>query len=93
MPNLYRENEEPIAGYRLDKFLGQGSVAEVWRAIDPSGRKVAIKIIDLAENVAAHKELRAFQLLKNLDHANINSIITARLKGRDGREIPFDKAD
>ncbi|MGL4419279.1 MAG: protein kinase domain-containing protein, partial [Gemmataceae bacterium] len=32
-------------------------------------------------------------LLKNLDHANINSIITARLKGRDGREIPFDKAD
>lgn len=87
-------NEEPIDGYVLVDYLGQGQFGEVWKARDKaSGKLVAIKIIDLTHSPTALKELRAFKLVKNLNHPNLIPIFTARLKNRRDREVDFDKAD
>ena len=89
----YDVGDEPISGYKLNEFLGRGAFGEVWKATDPSGKKVAVKIIDLTASTAAQKELRAFNLIKNLDHPHLVPIFTARLKGMNGREIDFDRAE
>ncbi|MGL4419102.1 MAG: protein kinase domain-containing protein [Gemmataceae bacterium] len=93
-PAQHNRNDEPIAGYRLTDFIGKGAFGEVWKAIDTkSGKLVAIKIIDLTASTAAQKELRAFNLIKNLEHPHLVPIFTARLKDIEGREIDFERAE
>ncbi len=96
MPRVtkYSENDEPIAGYRLESFLGAGQFGEVWKAVEISTRRlVAIKIIDLSHSNSALKELKALKLVINLNHPNLVPIFTARLKDKNGREIPLHEAD
>lgn len=96
MPRVtkYDENDEPIAGYRLVSFLGAGQFGEVWKALEEATRKlVAIKIIDLSHSNSALKELKALNLVINLNHPNLIPIFTARLKDKNGREIPLHKTE
>jgi serine/threonine protein kinase len=96
MPRVtkYDENDEPISGYRLVGFLGAGQFGEVWKAVEPAtGKLVAIKIIDLSHSNSALKELKALNLVKNLNHPNLIPIFTARLKDKNNREIPLHKTE
>jgi len=69
------ETGRRLGRYRLDELLGQGGMAEVWRATDERlGRTVAVKVI-----LAAHARDRQFRerfqkearLVASLDHPNI----------------------
>lgn len=87
-------DDEPIEGYKLVDFLGKGQYGEVWKALDlRSGKKIALKIIDLTHSSGALKELRALNQVKNLNHPNLVPIFTARLKDRKDREVSIEKAE
>ncbi|MGQ9575818.1 MAG: tetratricopeptide repeat protein [Thermoguttaceae bacterium] len=81
----YRPGDEPVPGYRLERFLGRGAIGEVWQATGPGGTEAALKIIDLTGSAAhARKECRALQLVKRIHHPNLVPIIAFWAKGEDG---------
>ncbi len=86
----YDIGEELIEGYRLVDFLGKGQFGEVWKARETgTGKLVALKSIDLTHSASALKELRALNMVKNLNHPNLVPIFTARLKDKSNRDIPL----
>jgi len=81
----YRVGDEPVPGYRLERFLGRGAIGEVWQATGPGGTDAALKIIDLAGGgVHGQKEFRALQLVKRIHHPNLTPIMGLWAKGEDG---------
>ncbi len=69
------ETGRRLGRYRLEELLGQGGMAEVWRARDERlGRTVAVKVILTAHARDAHFRERfqkEAQLVASLDHPNI----------------------
>jgi tetratricopeptide (TPR) repeat protein/serine/threonine protein kinase len=81
----YRVGDEPVPGYRLERFLGRGAIGEVWQATGPGGTEAALKIIDLAGGgVHGQKEFRALQLVKRIHHPNLTPIMGLWAKSEDG---------
>ncbi|MGE0756988.1 MAG: WD40 repeat domain-containing serine/threonine protein kinase [Pirellulaceae bacterium] len=70
---MYRKGDEPIPGYRLEKFLGKGQFGEVWRTTAPGGTSAALKFIDLGGKQGI-KEFRGVQRVKEIRHANLMPI-------------------
>jgi formylglycine-generating enzyme required for sulfatase activity len=71
----------------LEERIGRGGMGEVWRAREPSGGRVAVKVlaIDWADDPRGEARLlREHAALEKLDHA---TIVRARASGRapDGR--------
>jgi serine/threonine protein kinase, bacterial len=62
---------EPYPGYRLRQVLGRGGFAEVWEAETPSGGTVALKFMPANDSLAAAKEIRSIQAIRNLEHTNL----------------------
>ena len=64
-----------LGRYRLEELLGQGGMAEVWRAADERlGRTVAVKVIHSAHLRDGHfreRFHREAQLVASLDHPNV----------------------
>lgn len=85
MARKYREGDEAVPGFRLERFLGQGAIGEVWHATGPGGTEAAIKIVDLSGS-GAHglKEVRAMQLVKRIHHPNLTPIVGLWAKRDDG---------
>jgi len=81
------QGDEPIAGYSLDAYLGQGGFGEVWRATGPGGVPVALKIIHDLDRKKGGKELRALQLLKRIGHPNLVPLTGFWLRTSDGKLI------
>ena len=71
---MLRSGEEPIQGYRLDKFLGRGQFGDVWQAQAPGGKLVALKFINIVGKQGL-KEYRAIQKVKNIQHPHLMPII------------------
>jgi serine/threonine protein kinase len=61
---------EPYPGYRLVRFLGRGSLGEVWKADGPGGRPVAVKFLPCDGRHSAD-EIRALQSVRQLRHPNL----------------------
>lgn len=68
----YKEGMEPIPDYHLMQFLGQGGFGEVWKALGPQEREVALKILYSSK----HDELerKSLENLRAVHHPNIISI-------------------
>ena len=79
----YHVGDEPVPGYRLVEWLGEGGFASVWKATSPGGVEVALKVIDLYQK-ASHKEVRALRLIKRIRHPNLCPILAFWQKDADG---------
>lgn len=87
----YRTGDEPVAGYRLESFLGRGGFGEVWRAMGPGGVATALKILPDLDRKHGGKELRALQLLRDIRHPNLCPITAFWLKGPEGNCLPWEQ--
>ena len=81
----YREGDEPVPGYRLHEYLGQGGFGEVWNAVGPGGVHLALKMIRNLDRKRGGKELHALRLLKNIRHPHLVPLTAFWLKTADGR--------
>jgi serine/threonine-protein kinase len=59
---------EPYPGLRLDRFLGRGGFSEVWQAQTEDGRSLALKFMTCENKGAVPKEIRALQMVRQLNH-------------------------
>jgi len=67
---VLRVGQEPIAGYHLKQFRGQGSFGQVWEA-DTKDGPVALKFLPCNDSLSAAKEIRALQAVRQLSHSGI----------------------
>lgn len=62
---------QPNLGYQLQHFIGRGSYGEVWKAICPQGKPVALKFLECRSPRAASREIRAQQTIDQLSHPHL----------------------
>ncbi|MCA9200028.1 MAG: serine/threonine protein kinase, partial [Planctomycetales bacterium] len=84
--------DEPIPGYRLEKFLGQGQFGQVWKSTSPGGTSAALKILDLGGK-QGWKEFEAIQHVKRLVHPHLMPITSLWLVDDTGAVISDDLLD
>lgn len=72
---------EPIPGYPLERHLGRGGYGEVWRAVGPDARPVAIKFVPLADGRGV-TEVRAADLMLGVGHPHLITLLDARQTDR-----------
>lgn len=92
MRQNYREGDEPVPGYQLKRWLGEGGFGVAWRAKAPGGTEVAMKMIDLGAKNAL-KEIRALGLVKQIRHPNLTPILALWLRDSDGNVREYSEAD
>jgi serine/threonine protein kinase len=67
--------EKIVCGFRLQRLLGQGGFGKVWLAEAPGGVRVAVKVVEAAqETKQARTERNALDIIKNMRHLHLLSI-------------------
>lgn len=68
-----------VAGYAVESIIGRGGWAVVYRAQDPDGRPVALKVLDTAHREPQHlaRLQREFDFARRLTHPNIVTVYAA----------------
>lgn len=79
---MLKSGLEACPGYRLTKRIGQGGFGDVWEALGPEGRKVAIKFMDTRHQPpgTVSTEIKLLLALRDLKHPNLirlENIVTA----------------
>ena len=87
---MWQVGDEPVPGYQLESFLGEGSNAVVWRAAAPGGTVTALKLINLSGRLGL-KEFRGIQRVKEIRDAHLLPI-TAFWLLDDRRSVLDDRA-
>ncbi|MEK6233864.1 MAG: protein kinase, partial [Planctomycetales bacterium] len=82
----YKEDDEPVNGYRLKRFIGQGSFGTVWEATAPGQARAALKIIPLTGK-QGKKEFRGMSWVKKIKHPYLVPIQALFLKDQHGELI------
>ncbi len=80
---MWKAGDEPVSGYRLESFLGEGSNSVVWRATGPGGTATALKLINLSGKLGL-KEFRGIQRVKDIRHAHLLPITAVWLLDDEG---------
>lgn len=70
-PPSLQVGAEPYPGYRLRQVLGKGGYGEVWEAESADGPNVALKFMPFSDSMAASRELRAIQNIRQLEHPHL----------------------
>jgi len=83
---MLKLGDEPIPGYRLQQFLGQGLFGKVWSATGPGNTLVALKFIELT-GLHGWKEFRAVQRVKQIRHAHLMPIVALWLLDNEGNVV------
>jgi formylglycine-generating enzyme required for sulfatase activity/serine/threonine protein kinase len=78
-PSILQPGLEPVPGYRLLSLLGRGGFGEVWKAVGPGGKHVALKFVPLQSSVG-QMEMRSFELMKNISHPHLILILGAWMR-------------
>jgi serine/threonine protein kinase len=65
-----RPGAEPIPGYRLVEKLGEGTAAQVWKAVGPGGLELALKFVRL-DGPLGPAERRAIESVKHIRHVHL----------------------
>jgi eukaryotic-like serine/threonine-protein kinase len=68
-------SEAPVlVGYAFDRLIGEGGFGQVWRATDPTGNLVAVKILHfelISSNDAMTRFQRELAAIERLRHSNV----------------------
>jgi serine/threonine protein kinase/WD40 repeat protein len=86
---ILRPGDEPIPGYRLEKFLGKGQFGQVWKSTSPGKTSAALKFIDLSGN-QGWKEFRGIQHVKRIRHAHLMPITAIWMLDSEGGVLNDD---
>lgn len=70
-PPSLQVGAEPYPGYKLVQAIGKGGYGEVWEAEVAGGPHVALKFMPFSDSMAASRELRAIQNIRQIDHPNL----------------------
>jgi len=89
---MFREGDEPIPGYQLERFLGKGQFGQVWQSSSPGRTSVALKFLDL-EGKEGWREFRSIQQLKSIRHAHLMPITALWLLDDEGNVLGDDVMD
>ena len=89
---MLRPGDEPIPGYKLQKFLGKGQFGEVWKTTAPGKTNAALKFLDLSGK-QGWKEFRGIQHVKRIRHANLMPITALWLLDDNGNVLSDDAID
>lgn len=68
---MLEAGSQAIPGHRLTRRLGAGAFGEVWEALDPDGKVVALKFMDCRDRALISSEIRVLRGLSELPHPNI----------------------
>jgi serine/threonine-protein kinase len=63
-----RPGKTLLAGYKLERIVGQGSFGHVWETHGPFGEKLALKFIRCGTDLAAPQEVRNILNVRELEH-------------------------
>lgn len=85
MPH-HQSGDEPVPGYRLVSFIGQGSYGAVWNAVGPGQIDVALKFLNL-DSKQGLKEFRSLGLVKKLRHVHLVPIHAIWLRDAAGNVL------
>jgi serine/threonine-protein kinase len=58
-------------GYQLRRWLGKGSFGQVWEAVGPDGKQVALKFLRCGSDLAAAQEVRTILNVRKVKHPNL----------------------
>src|SRR3954470_17432686 len=68
-----------VGGFRIEAVVGQGATGIVYRAVDASGRVVAVKVLNAllaADDRFRRRFLREAALAAELEHPNVVPVIS-----------------